>query len=96
MNLAVQPNLMYIFRKVVEYEGYTLKRNDFDCKPWNLLYIASAYKTRELRRALPHWSSYTFIEEFRKLFNATIFLMISKNLFCYQKIRADNRRFRSD
>ena len=71
-NLAVQPNLMYIFRKVVEYEGYTLKRNDFDHKPWNLLYIASAYKTRELRRALPHWSSYTFIEEFRKLFNATI------------------------
>lgn len=72
MNLAVQPNLMYIFRKVVEYEGYTLKRNDFDSKPWNLLYIASAYKTRELRKALPHWSSYTFIEEFRKLFNATI------------------------
>ena len=72
MNLAVQPSLMYIFRKVVEYEGYTLKRNDFDCKPWNQLYIASAYKTRELRRALPHWSSYTFIEEFRKLFNATI------------------------
>lgn len=72
MNLAVQPNLMYIFRKVLEYEGYKLKRNDFDCKPWNLLYIASAYKTRELRKALPHWSSYTFIEEFRKLFNATI------------------------
>lgn len=72
MNLAVQPNLMYIFRKVVEYEGYTLNRNDFDCKPWNLLYVASAYKTRELRKALPHWSSYTFIEEFRKLFNATI------------------------
>lgn len=72
MNLAVQPNLMYIFRKVVENEGYSLKRNDFDCKPWNLLYIASAYKTRELCKALPHWSSYTFIEEFRKLFNATI------------------------
>ncbi len=72
MNLAVQPNLMYILRKVVEYEGYSLKRNDFDCKPWNLLYIASAYKTRELCKALPHWSSYTFIEEFRKLFNATI------------------------
>ena len=72
MNLAVQPNLMHIFRKVVEYEGYTLKRNDYDCKPWNLLYIASSYKTRELRKALPNWSSYTFIEEFRKLFNATI------------------------
>lgn len=72
-NPAVQPNLMYIFRKVVEYEGYTLKRNDFDCKPWNQLYIASAYKTREIRRALPHWTSYTFIEEFRKLFNASIY-----------------------
>ena len=72
-NLAVQPSLMYIFRKVVEYEGYTIKRNDFDCKPWNQLYIASAYKTREIRRALPHWTSYTFIEEFRKLFNASIY-----------------------
>lgn len=72
-NLAVQPNIMYIFRKVIEYEGYTLKRNDFDCKPWNQLYIASAFKSRELRRALPHWSSYTFIEEFRKFFNASIY-----------------------
>lgn len=71
-NIAVQPSLMYILRKVIEYEGYKLVRNDFDCSPWNLLYIASAYKTRELRRALPHWSSYTFIEEVRKLFNATI------------------------
>lgn len=71
-NTAVQPNLMYIFRKIVEHEGYTITRNDYDCKPWSLLYIASAYKTRELRHALPHWSSYTFIEEFRKFFNATI------------------------
>ncbi len=71
-NTAVQPNLMYVFKQVVEYEGYTLARNDLDTTPWNQLYIASAYKTRDLRRALPHWSSYTFIEEFRKLFNATI------------------------
>ena len=72
-NTAVQPNLMYIFKKVVEHEGYRLVRNDIDVKPWNRLYIASAYKSRELRRALPHWSSYTFIEEFRKLFNASIY-----------------------
>lgn len=72
-NVAVQPNLMYIFKRVIAYEGYTLTRNDLDKSPWNLLYIASAYKTRELRHALPHWSSYTFIEEFRKLFNATIY-----------------------
>ena len=72
-NVAVQPSLMYIFRRVIAYEGYTLTRNDLDQTPWNLLYIASAFKTLELRRALPHWTSYTFIEEFRKLFNATIY-----------------------
>ena len=72
-NIAVQPNLMYILRKVVEHEGYRLLRNDFDVSPWNQLYIASAYKTQELRKALPHWSAYTFIEEFRKLFNATVY-----------------------
>ncbi len=73
MNTAVMPSLMYIFKKIIEYEGYTLVRNDLDVTPWNLLYIASAYKTRDLRRALPHWSVYTFIEEFRKFFNATIY-----------------------
>ena len=73
LNTAVQPNLMYILQKIVEFEGYKLIRNDFNCQPWNLLYIASAYKTKELRKALPHWSCYTFIEEFRKLFNATIY-----------------------
>lgn len=72
-NSAVQPNLMYLFKCVVEREGYRVVRNDFDCKPWNQLYIASAFKSRELRRALPHWSSYTFIEEFRKFFNASIY-----------------------
>lgn len=77
-NAAVQPNLMYIFKRVVEYEGYRIIRNDYDCKPWNQLYIASAFKSRELRRALPHWSSYTFIEEFRKLFNASI---------CFDEVR---------
>lgn len=72
-NCAVQPNLMYIFKKIVEYEGYKIERNDFDCEPWNNLYIASAFKSLQLRSALPHWSCYTFIEEFRKLFNATIY-----------------------
>lgn len=72
-NAAVQPNLMYLFRRIVELEGYKLIRNDCDCKPWNQLYIASAFKSRELRRALPHWSAYTFIEHFRKFFNASIF-----------------------
>ena len=71
-NLAVHPNLIYILRLVIEYEGYRVKRNDLDVYPWNRLYIASAYKTTELRRALPHWTAYTLIEELRKLFNARI------------------------
>lgn len=72
-NVAVQPNLLYVFRKVLEYEGYKITRNDLDCEPWNNLYIASAYKTLCLNKGFPHWSCYTFIEEVRKLFNASIF-----------------------
>lgn len=71
-NVAVQPNLNYILSKVLEVEGYKVVQNDFDCEPWSRLYIASAFKTLELNKALPHWSSYTFLEEYRKLFNASI------------------------
>lgn len=72
-NPAVHPNLMYIFHRVLSLLGYTVVRNDFNRMPWNELYIASAYKTDEFRHALPHWTAYTFIEEFRKLFNAKIY-----------------------
>ncbi|MGM9698440.1 MAG: hypothetical protein ACI3Y0_07325 [Prevotella sp.] len=70
-NLAIQPNLFYVLRKVLEYEGYKLVRNDFDKEPWDRLYIANAVRTMKMGLALPHWSVYTFIDEVRKLFNAT-------------------------
>lgn len=71
-NLAVQPNLIYILHLILWELGYKVERDDFAKAPWNSLYIASAYKSTEFRHALPHWTAYTFLEEFRKLFNAKI------------------------
>ena len=67
---AVQPNLMMVFRKVMEKLGYSIVRNDFDVAPWNKLYVASARVSLSIAKALPHWSCYKFLDEFRKLFNA--------------------------
>ena len=67
---AVQPNLMHVMRVVMEALGYQLESNYFDREPWNRLYIANAKITNVLARALPHWSAYKFLDEFRKLFNA--------------------------
>lgn len=69
--LAVQPNLLYVLKYILNSEGYTVIRNDYDCAPWRRLYIASARRSCLIKHALPHWSVYTFIEEFRKLFNAS-------------------------
>lgn len=67
---AIQPNLMMVFNKVMEELGYSIIRNDFDCAPWNKLYVASARVSLSLAKALPHWSCYKFLDEIRKLFNA--------------------------
>lgn len=56
---------------ILNTEGYNVIRNDYDCAPWQRLYIASARRSCLIKHALPHWSVYTFIEEFRKLFNAS-------------------------
>lgn len=72
-NTAVHPNLNYILAMVINKMGYVVERNDFAVEPWNRLYIASAYKSDEFRHALPHWTAYTFLEEYRKLFNAKIY-----------------------
>lgn len=70
-NLAPQPYLIYILNKVLEHEGFTVVRNDFDVEPWNRLVIANTRKSGRLRDCLPHWSVYNLIEEFRKLYNAS-------------------------
>lgn len=70
-DLALQPYLMYILKKVMEYEGYTIKQNDFDKDPWNRLVIVSACKSGKIKDALPHWTVYKLIDEMRKFFNAS-------------------------
>lgn len=70
LNAAVQPNLMMVVRKVFERLGYTTIINDFDREPWSSLYVCSARKSLSIGGALPHWSCYKFLDEFRKLFNA--------------------------
>lgn len=70
-NCAVMPYLMYVLKKVMEHEGYTIKKNDLDKDPWNRLVIVSACKSGKIKGALPHWTVYKFIDELRKFFNAS-------------------------
>lgn len=71
VNFAVCPYLLYVLRKTMEHEGYTIKRNDLDRSPWNSLVIVSACKSGKIKDALPHWTVYKFIDELRKFFNAS-------------------------
>lgn len=70
-NRAVQPNFMLVLRKVLEHMGYTISTNEYDVSPWNELVICSARQTAIIAKALPHWTVKKFLDEFRKLFNAT-------------------------
>ncbi|MCR4602477.1 MAG: hypothetical protein K5683_02940 [Prevotella sp.] len=67
---SVQPNLMYVMKKVMEKLGYTVTYNRFDCAPWNRLYVCGHRRTLDMAMSLPHWTIATFLDEFRKLFNA--------------------------
>ena len=70
-NCSVSPYLAYVLKKVMEYEGYKIQRNDLDKSPWNRLVIVSACKSGKVKNALPHWTVYKFIDELRKFFNAS-------------------------
>ena len=67
VDVAIQPYLFYVVKCVLKYEGYTLKRNDYDCEPYNRLVISNARRTKKINEALPHWTVMTFLEELRKL-----------------------------
>lgn len=93
LNPAPQPYLMYVLRKVLEHEGYVIKVNELDKEPWNRLVVVSACKTCHIEDALPHWTVYTFIDEVRKLFNASfVFDEISKTV----EIRSTNELLSQD
>lgn len=80
-NAAIQPYLLYVLSYVLQHEGFTIRRNDLDQEPWNRLVICNARKGTDIKLALPHWSVYTFIEEVRKMFNASfVFDEINKTV----------------
>lgn len=70
-NCAVMPYVMYVLKKVMEFEGYSIIRNDIDKDPWNRLVIVSACKSGKVKNALPHWTVYKFIDEIRKFLNVS-------------------------
>lgn len=81
VDLAVSPYLMFVLKKVMDHEGYAIKRNDFDKDPWNRLVIVSACKSGKIKNALPHWTVYKFIDELRKFFNCSfIFDEVTKSV----------------
>ena len=71
VHTAVQPNLMMVLRTVIDRLGYTIIENVYDVSPWNELFICSVRMTTVIANALPHWTAATFLDEFRKLFNAS-------------------------
>ena len=67
---AVQPNLLFVLRKVLQHYGFTLDAGVYDAEPWNSIYVASCKATRKLCKALPHWRSSDFFNEVANLFCA--------------------------
>lgn len=66
-----QPNLFFIFRKIMNCLGFSADCGLMDKEPWNRLYIANARDTQLYNEMLPHWTVKTFLEEFSKLFNVS-------------------------
>ena len=68
---SIMPNLMHVLTKAIERLGFTVAENVFNTSPWDRLYVCSAkLNATSMAAALPHWSVATFLEEFRKTFNA--------------------------
>lgn len=68
---APQVQLMHILKCCMQAMGYTVATNDFDTAPWTQLYVCNSKRSKKLQYCLPRWKVSTFLEEFRKLFNAT-------------------------
>ncbi|MBQ2674157.1 MAG: hypothetical protein IJG07_05685 [Prevotella sp.] len=68
-NLAVQPNFLYVLKRVLEYAGYSYDLSAIDQEPWTHLYVASTNRSLDIRDALPHWTIEKLLQETEKLFN---------------------------
>lgn len=70
--LAVQPNLIYVLKKVLESKAYSYDLSAIDVEPWKDLYICSSKVSLNIGDALPHWSAEKFFDEIGKLFNVSL------------------------
>ena len=71
-NAAIQPGLQYVIEKALEHTGWRLQNEEW----WTemnlpLIWICNARMTRDIAKALPHWSIKRFLDEVRKLLNVT-------------------------
>lgn len=63
---CVQPYLLTVIRRVVEYFGYAIDQNFINETFLRDLYIASAVQTNKIAGALPHWTISEFFDELEK------------------------------
>ena len=68
-NIAIQPYLAYVARRVFRHVGYELDACFLDEEPWSRLLIYNNKYSVDIKGALPHWSVKIFLGELRKLFN---------------------------
>lgn len=69
---TTQPCLVDVAVKTIEHYGFTVTENWLDAEPWNRIFVAAPFPTKEVRRTLPHWTAYNFISEFCKFFNVRV------------------------
>lgn len=69
---CVQPYLLTVIRKLVEWAGYTIGRNDIEDCFLKHLYIVNAIQTTEIAKALPHWTISDFWDEIEKFCSVVV------------------------
>lgn len=63
---CVQPYLLVVIKKIIEYFGYNVGDNYIDQTWMRNLYIVSAVQTNQISKALPHWTVSEFFNEIEK------------------------------
>lgn len=63
---CVQPYLLTVIKKIVEYFGYTFDTSFFDNNFLRNIYVCSAVSSNRISAALPHWTISHFFDELEK------------------------------
>lgn len=78
---CVQPYLVVVIKKIIEYFGYKMGDNYIDQTWMRNLYVVSAVQTNKISKALPHWTVSNFFNELEKFCGViTVVNEISKTI----------------